>query len=80
MGCWYSLHESVSVFFVFPIMREGVLVPCGAEISGNGEVIDIIPLGAHAKQVLDRMPPNLIQIYVRRIETTAASLLEQEGL
>ncbi|MCL2762033.1 MAG: hypothetical protein FWD36_02345 [Treponema sp.] len=74
LGCWYSVHESDSLFFVFTIMREGILVPCGAEVSGKGEVVDIIPLGNHAKQALDRIPQNLIQIYVRRIETAGGKI------
>jgi hypothetical protein len=69
MGCWYSLSESGSLFFVFTIMREGILVPCGAEISQEGKVVEIIPLGNHARQVMDRMPRTLIQIYINRIES-----------
>jgi hypothetical protein len=69
MGCWYSLSESGSIFFVFTVMREGILVPCGAEISEDKKVIEIIPLGSHARQVIDRMPRTLIQVYIHRIES-----------
>jgi len=72
LGCWYSLYESDSLFLVFSIMQGGILVPCGAEISEGGEVVEIIPLGNHARQVMDQIPPNLIQIYIRRIESAAA--------
>ena len=75
LGCWYSLSESDSLFFVFTIMREGILVPCGAEISENGEVITVIPLGSHARQVIERIPQSIIQIYVRRIEALAAGVI-----
>jgi hypothetical protein len=73
LGCWYRLHESSSLFLVFSIMQGGILVPCGAEISESGEVVDIIPLGSHARQVMDQIPPNLIQIYSRRIEAAASA-------
>ena len=71
LGCWYTLAESDSLFFVFTIMRDGILVPCGAEISG-GLVTGIIPLGGHARQVFDRIPREIIQIYSRRIESVVA--------
>ena len=72
LGCWYSLAESDSIFFVFTIMREGILVPCGAEISKSGKVVQIIPLGSHAQQVMEKIPQGLIQVYIRRIESAAA--------
>jgi hypothetical protein len=75
LGCWYRLYESSSLFFVFAIMREGILVPCGAEISEQGKIIEIIPLGNHARQVMDQIPQGLIQVYVRRIESAAAAII-----
>ena len=71
LGCWYRLLESDSLFLVFSIMQGGILVPCGAEIADNGKVIEVIPLGSHARQVMDKIPRNLVQIYVRRIEAAS---------
>jgi len=73
LGCWYRLYESDSLFLVFSIMQGGILVPCGAEIAENGEVVEVIPLGSHAQQVMDTIPGNLVQIYVHRIETAAVT-------
>jgi len=74
LGCWYRLSGSGSggdsLFYVFALVQGGILVPCGAEISGKGEVLDIIPLGSHARQIMKRIPPGLIQMYIRRIEST----------
>jgi hypothetical protein len=75
LGCWYRLFGSNSLFFVFAIMREGILVPCGAEISEQGKIVEIIPLGNHARQVIDQIPQGLIQVYVRRIESAAVSVI-----
>jgi len=75
LGSWYRLFNSNSIFLVFSIMQGGILIPCGAEISERGEVVEIIPLGSHALQVMDQIPPNLIQIYSRRIEAAAPSAL-----
>jgi len=75
LGCWYRLYESGSLFYVFAIMREGILVPCGAEISEQGKIVEIIPLGNHARQVIDQIPQGLIQVYVRRIESAAAAII-----
>jgi hypothetical protein len=72
LGCWYRLSGSGSdnsLFYVFALVQGGILVPCGAEISGKGEVLEIIPLGSHARQIMKRIPPGMIQMYVRRIES-----------
>ena len=74
LGCWYHLYGSDDLFFVFAVMWEGILVPCGAEISEQGEVAEIIPLGNHARQVMDQIPKGLVQVYVRRIEAAAAAI------
>ena len=72
LGCWYSIENSSSLFFVFAILRDGILVPCGVEISERGEVTDLVPLGSHARKVIGRIPQGLIQVYLRRIESAAA--------
>jgi hypothetical protein len=71
-GCWYNLDKQETLFFVFTVMRDGMLVPCGAEISG-GRVTEIVPLGSHALQVMERIPPGLIQVYTHRIESALAA-------
>ena len=73
MGFWYRLNESASSFFVFVIMNEGILVPCGVEINEDGKAAGIVPLGSHARQVIDRIPQGVIQVYIRRIESAASS-------
>jgi hypothetical protein len=69
LGCWYRLANSNSLFFVFTIMREGILVPCGAEIFENGDV-SISPLGSHARQLFERIPQSIMQVYIHRIESS----------
>jgi hypothetical protein len=68
LGVWYSLVNSPDSFFVFTIVENGVLAVCGASVSPDGLVPEIIPLSVHAAQVVKRLPPGLIQMYVRRIE------------
>jgi len=79
LGCWYRLSGSGSgsdnaFFYVFTLVQGGILVPCGAEISEKGEVLEIIPLGSHARQIMKRIPPGLIQMYIRRVESAAAAV------
>ena len=76
LGCWYRLANSNSLFFVFVVMRDGILVPCGAEMSVYGKVVEVLPLGSHARRVFDRIPQRMIQVYVRRIETAAAKRIQ----
>ncbi len=69
LGYWYSMFNSSDKMFVFAVMQDGILIPLGAEVSSDGIVSDIIPLSAHAKQVIDKLPRNILQIYITRIET-----------
>ena len=72
LGCWYTLSGSDSLFFVFTVMKDGILVPYGAEISNDGKVTDIVPLGNHARQIVDRIPEGMVHVYLRRIESAAS--------
>jgi len=73
MGCWFSIEDSDSWFFVFVIMNDGILIPCGAEIAKDGNITEILPLGNHARQVIDRVPQGLIKLYAGRIESAIAA-------
>ena len=72
LGGWYTLAGSDSLFLVFAIMRDGILAPHGVEISAEGQIVEMVPLGNHARQIVDRIPQGLIDVYVRRIESTVA--------
>ncbi|MDR0289335.1 MAG: hypothetical protein LBI06_00180 [Treponema sp.] len=74
LGCWYTIAGSDSIFFVFAIMKDGILVPCGAEISKAGKITEMIPLGSHARQVMGQIPQGQLQVYVHRIESVAAAI------
>ena len=67
-GYWYSMLNSTDRMFVFGAIQDGILVPCGAVVSANGEVTEIIPLSAHARQVLGNMPQGIMRMHARRIE------------
>jgi len=73
MGFWYKLYQSDSLFFVFVIMNEGILVPCGIEINKDGKAVGLVPLGSHARQLIGRIPQGVIQVYLRRIESAASA-------
>jgi hypothetical protein len=68
LGGWYSMPDSDSLFVVFAAMREGILVPCGAELSPEGRVAEIIPIGSHAAQAAGSVLPGITAMYTRRIE------------
>jgi hypothetical protein len=72
IGMWFTMLDSPDLFFVFGMMRDGILVPCGARVSARGRVEEIIPLSAHAKQVLGSTPPGITHLYIRRIESSFA--------
>jgi hypothetical protein len=78
MGHWYRLLESGSLFFIFGIMRDGILIPCGAEITEDGKVSGIIPLSSHARKALGHIPQGVVNVYVQRIESAVAAAKEKK--
>jgi hypothetical protein len=72
MGVWYSIANSESMMFVFAIMWEGILIPCGAQVSPEGKVEELLPLSAHARQLFGQLPQGIMRLYIRRVEAAAA--------
>ena len=70
-GYWYSMNNSDDIMFIFTVFQDGILVPLGAVISADGNVVEIIPLSAHAVQVFEDFPESILRIYINRIETAA---------
>jgi hypothetical protein len=70
-GYWYSMVNSQDRMFVFTIMRDGILVPFGVIISPDGDLKNMIPLSAHAMQIMDELPDKIKQMYASRIEKAA---------
>jgi hypothetical protein len=71
LGYWYLMHNSVNKMFVFTVFQDGISIPLGAIVSPNGTVDEILPLSAHAVQIFDTMPKNILQMYINRIENAA---------
>jgi diphthamide synthase subunit DPH2 len=76
LGYWYSIINSQDKMFVFTVFQDGILIPLGASVTAAGSVYEIIPLGAHAVQVMEKMPESILKIYITRIEAAylAASM------
>ncbi|MDR2433530.1 MAG: hypothetical protein LBD47_03050 [Treponema sp.] len=72
MGVWYSMLDPEANMFVFAIMWDGILIPCGALVSPEGKVAELLPLTEYARRLLDRLPQSVVQMYVRRVEAAAA--------
>ncbi|MDR0584841.1 MAG: hypothetical protein LBG57_10920 [Treponema sp.] len=72
MGVWYSVLGSAANMFVFAIMWDGILIPCGALVSPEGKVEELLPLTEYARRLLDQLPESVVQMYVRRVEAAAA--------
>jgi hypothetical protein len=76
LGYLYSMYNSSEHFLVFTVFQDGILVPLGAVISDNGSVEEIMPLSAHAVQIFDKIPISILQIHIRRIESTVKTIIE----
>ena len=70
LGYWYIVFNSTDRFFVFGLFHDGILVPCGARVSMNGKVDEIIPLGAHSRVFLENVPESIRKMYIERIEAS----------
>jgi hypothetical protein len=68
LGNWYALSNSKDQGVVFSVMTEGILVPFLVFISPQGEAEQPIPLGPHSVRIMDRLPPEMLQIYISRLE------------
>jgi hypothetical protein len=68
LGYWFSVQDSEDLFFVFGIMHNGIFVTCGASVSADGNVGEIMPLSAHARQTFASFPASVIQMHKNRIE------------
>ena len=68
LGYWFSVSNSEDLFFIFGIMHDGILIPCGAEVGTDGKVREIIPLNSHAKQSFANLPASVVQMHKSRIE------------
>jgi len=80
LGYWYSMNNSDDVMFIFTVFQDGVLVPLGAIISVDGDVMEVIPLSAHAVQIFGDLPESILQIYINRIETAANAVVMEGNL
>jgi hypothetical protein len=69
LGYWYTMSNTQDLMFVFAVFQDGILVPCGAIVSADGKVNEIIPLSAHAERVYNKIPQSVLRIYIQRIET-----------
>jgi hypothetical protein len=77
LGSWYTVREETGRAVVFSIMNDGILAPYAAFLSGQGTAGPFIPLSVHAERLLDRLPREVLQTYVWRIES--AELLLKKG-
>jgi hypothetical protein len=63
--------------FVSAIIRDGILVPLGVIVSPEGDVKEMIPLSAHAAQIMYELPNVVQQMYAARIEAAAKNIREK---
>ncbi|MDR0377153.1 MAG: hypothetical protein LBH70_05100 [Spirochaetaceae bacterium] len=73
-GTWFTIAGSGEWGVVFTVVSGGVFTPFLARISQDGKAGPLIPLSVHAEAVFERIPPEQIRIYVRRIEASYALL------
>ena len=75
IGSWYTLTENnvrqageTGRVVIFTFICEGTFFPCAAVVSPGGKVEEIIPLNNHGERMLKRISPEILKLYIRRIE------------
>jgi hypothetical protein len=71
MGNWYSLTDRNYTLFVFSVMSDGIMSPFAAFVDDGGKVEEVVPLGAHSEQIMEKLMRGIMTIYIRRIEASA---------
>jgi hypothetical protein len=74
LGTWFTLEDSEDWGVVLPVMIDGIPVSFFAVVSPGGTVKSLAPLSGHSVKALDRLPPETLGIYTRRIGAGAAAL------
>jgi hypothetical protein len=64
LGTWFALEDSEDQALIFPIMVDGLFLPCMAMVSPAGTVAELIPLNTHSRSI----GRGIIKTYIRRIE------------
>jgi hypothetical protein len=71
LGYWFSMSNSTDQMLIFPIFKDGILIPLGAIVTPDNTVSEVIPLSAHAVQAFNSLPASILQMYIKRIEASA---------
>lgn len=74
LGTWFTLERGPGRGVVFPVMSYGAQVPFLGLVGPDGRVEFILPLGNNAARIAERLPPETMRLYGRRIEAGAAPL------
>ncbi|MDR2630833.1 MAG: hypothetical protein LBC60_07925 [Spirochaetaceae bacterium] len=67
-GNWFSLVDARGRAVVFSVITDGTLVSFAAMLSPEGKVEDLVPLTGNSLRMADRLSPETMRVYVRRIE------------
>ena len=67
LGRWYSFTGD-SRIYIFTFIGEGAFFPCAAVQANDGKVQELIALNKYGARVLNRISPEIINIYSQRIE------------
>jgi hypothetical protein len=73
LGLWFTLEGEENrerKVLVFTLTTGGAFLPCAAVVSPRGKVEELIPLNRRGEELLGRLSPGVIALWVQRIERT----------
>jgi hypothetical protein len=82
LGSWFTLRNNEGRAVVFPLITGPDTAAALALLSREGKVESLVPLSTSAVQLFERLPDEVLQLYVRRAEDACVllgALPEEEG-
>ncbi|MCL2094333.1 MAG: hypothetical protein FWH12_09115 [Treponema sp.] len=71
LGSWYALEDPAAPggrAYVFSLTGEGVFFPAISILDSQGNLGELIPLGAYGERLMERIPRGILALYRGRIE------------
>ena len=68
LGRWYNFSGDTRLF-LFTFIGEGTFFPCAAVMTPDGRVEEFIPMNLHGERILNRISPEIKNIYAQRINS-----------
>jgi hypothetical protein len=90
LGKWYIVKSNMQIStktsdgemligVIFPLINDGVFLPCLAICNSTGSIRKVVPLGESAAVIVNKIPENYKSIFYTRVENAAKLIYAAVG-